>query len=35
MENNHLHSDVSLKKQKKTKQKQTQCSGNAGFLLQV
>ena len=32
MENNHLHSDV-LKK--KNKQKQTQCSGNAGFLLQV
>lgn len=33
MENNHLHYDVSLKK--KNKQKQTQCSGNAGFLLQV
>ena len=32
MENNHLHSDVSLKT---NKQKQTQCSGNAGFLLQV
>ena len=32
MENNHLHFDVSLKT---NKQKQTQCSGNAGFLLQV
>ena len=33
MENNHLHSDVSLKK-KKNKSKLS-ASGNAGFLLQV